>query len=130
MLPEDSEILKIRPAMFRNKPFTFLGCVILIPVGIGIVLLLLWWIETLAQTLFMSDKFTLYREGILRHHDSQVYHVDVTVINVTRSVFDRMLGVGDIEIGSAATDTCEIVVSGVRNPNDIRRLINSKRFST
>jgi len=34
-----------RPAMFRNAPVGFLLAVLLVPLGIGLVILLIWWLR-------------------------------------------------------------------------------------
>jgi len=47
----ETVLYKDSPAMFRNRPLLFLVCCALIPVGIGLVVLFVWWLRCLAGRL-------------------------------------------------------------------------------
>src|SRR5690348_14850096 len=52
--------------MFRAHPFWFIGCIILIPVfGLGVLVLLYWYIHTRQTALTVTDSELLYERGIL-----------------------------------------------------------------
>ena len=58
-------IYDAHPAMFRAHPFWFLGYIILIPAfGLGIVLLLYWYIQTRQTRLTVTDSEIVYARGI------------------------------------------------------------------
>src|SRR6185437_16055557 len=59
-------IYEAHPTMFRAHPFWFIGCIILIPVfGLGVLLLLYWYIHTRQTALTVTDSELLYERGIL-----------------------------------------------------------------
>src|SRR6186713_215950 len=59
-------IYEAHPAMFRAHPWWFIGCIILIPVfGLGVLLLLYWYIHTRQTALTVTDAELLYERGIL-----------------------------------------------------------------
>ena len=61
------------PAMFRAHPFWLLGCIILIPVfGLGLLLLLYWYIRTWQTRLTVTDSEIVYARGILRKDRTEV----------------------------------------------------------
>ena len=113
--------------MFRNKPFTFVGCLILCPIGVGLVLFFLWWLEVADETLFVSEKFIVYRQGIFTVSEIQIYHGDISQMNVHQTLFQRFMRVGTIEIGSSATDDLEIHIDGIRRPKRLKAMINDHR---
>jgi uncharacterized membrane protein YhdT len=54
------------PPMFRNNPVWFVVSLLLIPVfGIGILILIVWYVSTKAQTLTVTSQDLLYERGIL-----------------------------------------------------------------
>ena len=62
----DKVIYEAHPAMFRAHPFWFILAVLLIAAfGIGILILLYWYIKTRATTLTVTDSELLYEKGIL-----------------------------------------------------------------
>jgi hypothetical protein len=66
-------IYEAHPTMFRAHPFWFIGCIILIPVfGLGVLLLLYWYIHTRQTALTVTDRAAL-REG----HPEQGSHLSL-----------------------------------------------------
>lgn len=115
------------PAMWKNKPFTFIGCVLLCPIGIGFVLLGLWWLQTIDHRLIIEEKFLIYRRGIFNISEIQIFHEDISQLNVRQSFFQRIMRVGTVEIGSSSTDHLEISIDGIPGPKRLKKLINSLR---
>jgi hypothetical protein len=60
----DTVIYEAHPAMFRAHPFWFIFAVLLIAAfGVGIVILLYWYIQTRATALTVTDSDILYERG-------------------------------------------------------------------
>jgi len=126
----DSEetLLEINPAMFRNRPVAFLLSVILIAAaGVGLVILAIWWLNTKAATLTVTNKRTIQRTGLISKQTSEVLHRDVRNIEISQSVFQRIFGVGSIGIASAGQSGIEIQFAGVRDPDGVKNLIDRYR---
>lgn len=64
---DNEEILyEAHPSMFRNHPIYFVLCVLLIAAfGLGLILLLIWWVQSLGTTLTVTNEQTTLRKGIL-----------------------------------------------------------------
>ena len=125
----DSEeiLLELNPAMFRNNPLGFLLSVLLVPVVVGAVILGIWWLNTKAATLTVSNKRSIQRTGLISKQTSEVLHRDVRNIEITQSVFQRLFGVGTIGIASAGQAGVEIRFAGVRDPDGVKALIDRYR---
>lgn len=149
--PEKS-VLKVRPAMFRAKPVTFLGLGVgLLAAGVGGIYLLtsttsevlgwaclgaggvilgafgVWRIKNLGSSLEVTNKRTIERVGLFSRFTSEILHDDVRNVQITQSFRQRVLGVGQIGISSAAQDGLEISVKDIRNPDRIRETIDRYR---
>lgn len=117
------------PAMFRNHPLGFIGSVLLIAVGIGLIILLVWYLRTKAARLCITEHEILFEQGLLSKERSEISMHSVRTVRVRQSFFNRIFGVGTIEIFTAG-DNPEIVVSGLPDPNRVRELIKAEQGSS
>ena len=129
MPAESSEeiILELNPAMFRNNPLGFVLSVLLCAVGVGLIILGIWWLQTKAATLTVTNKRTIQRTGLLSKRTTEVLHRDVRNIQVSQSAFQRLFGVGTIGISSAGQAGVEILFAGVRDPENLQTAIDEHR---
>ena len=97
-------IYDAHPAMFRAHPFWFLGCIILIPVfGLGVLLLLYWYIQTWQTRLTVTDSEIVYARGILRKDRTEASLKHVRSVNVMQGFLNRLLRVGRSRFSPRAT---------------------------
>jgi len=126
--PIDEPILyEAHPAMFRNNPVWFVICVLLCVVVVGIVLLVIWYLQTLATTLIVTNEQTTLRKGLLSKSTNDVFHENVRNIIVRQTFFQRLMGVGYIGISSAGQSDLEIEVNGIPDPERVREIIDDHR---
>lgn len=119
-----TEIFKAHPAMFRAHPFWFILFVLLIAAfGIGLLILLYWYIKTRATALTVSDHELLYEQGILSKERLAVSLRHVRSVQVNQSFINRILGVGEIEIKTAG-DEPEFTVTDLPDPHRVREAIS------
>ena len=122
-----SELYSEHPVMFKNNPLGFILCLILIPVGgIGLLILLTWHLKNKASKLSVNDNEILFEKGLLSKERSEVNLASVRTTKVKQSFFNRIFGVGTIEIYTAG-DSPEIIASGMPDPNKIRELIKANQ---
>jgi uncharacterized membrane protein YdbT with pleckstrin-like domain len=114
------------PVMFRNRPFSFVLSVLLIPAGIGILILLYWYLQCKATALSVAEGQIYLEEGLLSKSRSEIDCDSVRTVKVYQSVMNRILGVGSIEIYTAG-DEPEMLVKGLPNPNEIRDVIKGNK---
>jgi uncharacterized membrane protein YdbT with pleckstrin-like domain len=116
-------IYEAHPAMFRAHPFWFILCVLLIAVfGLGILLLLYWYIKTRATALTVSDNELMYERGILSKDRTSVSLKHVRAVHITQDFVNRILGVGVVQI-STAGDEPEFTIADMPDPYVIQEAI-------
>jgi uncharacterized membrane protein YdbT with pleckstrin-like domain len=116
-----------RPAMFRNHPFYFSLCVLLSLVGVGLVLLLIWWIQNLSTRLIVTTEQTTLRRGILSKYTNDVFHANVRNIQIRQTFMQRMFDVGWVGISSSGQAGLEIEVNGIPHPERVKQIIDDHR---
>ena len=128
MADGEETLLEANPAMFRNNPFAFILSVILVAAaGVGLVILGIWWLDTKAAMLTVTNKRTIQRKGLFSRKTTEVLHRDVRNIEISQSMSQRMFGVGSIGIASAGQAGIEIQFAGIRDPDGVKALIDCYR---
>jgi uncharacterized membrane protein YdbT with pleckstrin-like domain len=115
-------LYEAHPPMFRNNPIGFILSVLLVPVGIGILILLFWYVKSRSETLMLTTEELRYEKGILSKARSELRLQAIRSVRVNQSLFQRMFGTGDIEIYSAG-DEPELTLKGMPDPNELREII-------
>lgn len=102
--------------------------VLLIPVA-GAGLLFLAWVCICVKTTcyIATDARVVAKTGWLNIHQTEVRIEDIRAVNVKKTLMQRILGIGDISIGTAATEGAEIVMRGVVDPDGFVSRVNSCR---
>lgn len=128
-MSEDEVVLyEAHPSMFRNHPVLFVLYVLLIAAfGLGLVLLFVWWFQTLGTTLTVTNDQTTLRRGIFSKYTNDVFHENVRNIQVRQSFLQRMFNVGWIGISSAGQSGVEIEVNGIPDPERVKEIIDEHR---
>jgi len=144
----DEQTLKsVHPALARGNPLRFVGCGLLLALGmVGVAfwattgnptagagglalfllgggMLLLWWLSVLNVTLTITNERSILRKGIFDKSTTEVRHSDVRNLQVDQQFTQRLLGVGNLAISSAGQDELEIQVRGIPHPDRIADLI-------
>lgn len=116
------------PSMFRNHPIWFLLCVLLCFLIVGIVMMIVWYLECRATRLTVTNLRSTLHEGILSRSVSEVWHRDVRNVQLRQSFLQRMFGVGRISISSSGQSGIEIDVRGLIDPDGIKKIIDQHRI--
>ena len=124
---EEKILYESHPSMFRNQPVAFVLTCLLCLVGIGIPILIVWWVKSLGTTLTVTEEKTMLRKGILSKYTNEVMHDNVRNIQVRQSFFQRLMDVGYIGISSAGQAGMEIEINGIPDPDGVQRLIGEHR---
>ena len=121
-----SALYSEHPVMFKNNPIGFIVSIILIPAfGVGLLILLVWHLQNKASKLTINENEILYEKGLLSKERSEINITSVRTTKVKQSFFDRIFGVGSIEIYTAG-DSPEIVAKGLPDPNRISEIIRPR----
>jgi uncharacterized membrane protein YdbT with pleckstrin-like domain len=117
-------IYDAHPAMLRAHPFWFVAYIILIPAfGLGILLLLYWYIETRQKRVTVSDSEIVYSRGILHKARTEVSLKHIRSVNVTQGFLNRLLKVGTIQVYTAG-DQPEFTVADIPLPGTVREALS------
>ena len=122
---EEKTLYITSPKMFRNRPVSFVICVLLIPAGgLGLLLLIVWFLKCKTTVLTITNRRTTQRVGILSKQTNEVRHADVRNLKVSQGFFQRMFKVGAIAVSSSGQSDFEIFSAGMPDP---QRLANTIR---
>ena len=123
MGPQYSE----HPAMFKNNPIGFiLALILILAFGLGLIILLVWHLKNKSSKLTIDGDEIIYEKGLLNKEHSEISIRSVRTTKVKQSFFNRIFGVGTIEIYTAG-DAPEIVAAGMPDPNRVRELIKAHK---
>lgn len=115
-----------RPAMFRSNPFGFILAVLLIPVGVGVIILLVWYLKCLSTKLELDGNDLVLTKGLLSKDRIELDVGSIRTVRVYQSFLNRIFNVGSVSVFTAG-DIAEIEVFGLPDPHDLRELINAKQ---
>lgn len=122
-IDQRGELYDEHPAMFKNNPLGFIISLLLIPAfGLGLLILLWWYLQTKSSRLSVGENEILFEKGLLSKERAEISISSVRTIRVKQSFFNRIFGVGTLEIYTAG-DSPEIVATGMPEPNRVRELI-------
>lgn len=115
------------PAMFKNNPLGFIASIVLIAAfGLGLLILLWWYLQCKSSTLTITSRDVLYEKGLLSKSRVEFGIAGIRTVKVNQSFFDRIFGVGAIQIYTSG-DQPEIQVKGMPDPNRVRELIKVRQ---
>lgn len=121
-----SEILyESHPSMIRMYPLGTVIAILLIPLGIGVLILLWWWISTKADKLTVKSNEIIWEHGLINKQYTELSMNALRSVRVKQSLLQRMLDAGDVEIYTAGDDP-ELVIKGLPEPNRIREHIKGR----
>ena len=113
--------------MWRNRPFLFLFCICLIAAfGLGVLLLLGWYIKTRMDVLQISSDKILWEHGIFSKTYVEVSTEEVRTVRVHQNFIQRIFRSGLLQIYTAG-DQPEIDIKGLPYPTRIREIVDENK---
>ena len=120
-------------AVFHPSAINYLGLILLgiltIPLVIGLILLLAVIVVIKCTSYELTTRRIIVRKGLIAKYQDEIWIKDMRAVNLKQGVWQRIFGIGDIEIGTAASAGTEIRIAGIANPSEIVKKINSLRKS-
>ena len=115
------------PSMWRNRPFLFVFFILLVALfGIGILLIMVWYIFTLIDKIQVTEKKIIWTHGLLSKNYVEVSIDHIRTINIYQSFIQRICDAGNIEIYSAG-DEPEVYLKGLPFPNKLKNIIEHNK---
>lgn len=96
---------------------TVLGLVLTFGIG---------WIKRSTTRYVITDRRIQIRTGLLSRNDSSTHLDRVQNVNVTQSVFQRLLGIGNVDWDTAGTDASDsdFTFYGIDDPGSLRERVD------
>ncbi|HEY7885753.1 MAG TPA: PH domain-containing protein [Cellvibrionaceae bacterium] len=119
------ELYNENPVMFKNNPLGFiLALVLILAFGLGLIILLVWYLQTKSLRLVVTSEDVLFEKGLLSKERSELTIRSIRTVRVKQSFWNRIFGTGTIELYTAG-DSPEIVAKGMPDPNRVRDIIKA-----
>ena len=91
-------------------------------------LYLFWrWVQCASAELKITTERTIARQGFIARKVTEVRHGDVKMVHTEQNLFQRILRVGDIGVGSAGHSGMEIEIKGISNPAKAADIIRERQ---
>ena len=113
------------PSMLRMNPFATVLSILLIPVGIGILILLWMYILTKMDKLTVKEGEIIWVHGLLNKAYTEINMHSVRTVRVSQTLLQRMLKAGDLVIYTSG-DNPEVVIRGLPEPEKLRNYIKGR----
>ena len=125
-IAEEETILLCHPSMKNYIWWTILG-ILTIPLLVGIIILSVIWFQLHFTVYQITNLRIVVTQGWIARTRHEIWIKDMREANLSQTFWQRILGIGDISIGTAATAGTEICMEGVASPQRIVDSINSLR---
>ena len=123
----ESIVLIAHPSSMNYVWWIVFG-VLLIPfLLVGVAMLVYVYITLKTTCYVVTNKRVVAKVGWLNVKQSEVRIDDIRAVNLKLDLWQRIIGTGDITIGTAATGGAEIVMVGIGNPSHVVEAINAQR---
>lgn len=121
-------LYEANPSLVRMYPLMTVLAVILIPLGIGILMLLWMYLKTKMDKLTIKTTEIVHAHGLISKAYTEISMSSVRTVKVSQSLVQRMLNAGDVAIYTAG-DNPEFVVKGLPDPGQVRDLIKGEAIA-
>jgi uncharacterized membrane protein YdbT with pleckstrin-like domain len=91
--------------------------------GLGLIIVLWVLYDHFSRRYLVTDSRVSVRLGLLSHHVSEIDILDIRDIQMRQSLWQRILGTGDLFFGSAGRPEDEVVFEGVKHPAKVKELV-------
>lgn len=126
LMPGERVVCVTHPSAW-NYFWTIVFGVILIPVLVGLVMLLYVYVMLKTTAFVVTDKRVVAKTGVFSVNMSEVRIEDVRGVNLSQSLWQRIIDAGTVFVGTAATGGAEIVMNGIASPKQVVASVNAQR---
>lgn len=140
------------PSMIRSRPFAVLLAFAAMPFGVilavmggslvpqaapvmgalgllvaalGFLTLMFWYVRAKSDQLVIKDDEIVWTHGLVNKGYTEISMGSVRTTRISQTLLQRIMNAGDIEIYTSG-DNPELVVKGLPDPSEIRRLIKGQ----
>lgn len=125
-ISKEEDIMVCQPSAM-NYLWTIIFGIITIPAFIGLVILIYVLIEINFTRYRITTMRVLVKRGWISKYQNEIWIKDMRAVNLNQGIWQRIIGVGNIAIGTAATSGTEINMIGIADPQSVVDKINALR---
>lgn len=122
----EDKLFVVNPSVKNHFGLLCLG-LITAPLVIGLFILAYIYIKILFTRYEVTSKRIIICHGFISKTQSEIWIKDIRGATLSQSVWQRILRIGNISIGTAATADTEISMPGIAHPQKVVDKINSLR---
>ena len=100
---------------------------VLVPLVILLKEVVVGVVKPKLTTYVVTNYRVVVRRGLLSKNVTEIRIADIRAVNLNKRLLQRLLGIGDIQIGSAATAGAEVVVEDIAKPEKFIETVNRYR---
>lgn len=123
----EETLLEVSPRLFGGNWLVQVSMAFLCLVLVGIYFYVKEYLRCRATRLIVTNRRTILQSGILSRNTNEVRHSDIRNVLVEQGFFQRMFGVGTLELSSAGQSDVEICVKGIPDPQGVAEMIRKHR---
>lgn len=117
------ESREMHPVMFKSNPLGFVIACLLIPIGLGIVILLLWNLRCRRTFVKLTDDEIIYHKSTISVEEIRVRYDEIANVIVGQTVCTRKMNAGNVLL---VTNRGDIVLEGMPSPGLIEETVKSR----
>lgn len=119
---EETTVWTGKPAHL-NYFWSWLLGILLLPAGVGLLFVAGIFLARASRRYTVTNFRVSVQTGLIVKSTNEVRIRDIRSINVTKKSVSGLLGVGNLELSSAASDKAEIIFEGISGPDRVRDAI-------
>ncbi len=116
-------IREAKPALISYIWIFFLGGLLLFVYGVGLIFIIGAFIHRNSIKYTITNKRIRVKKGILGHNVDEIDIAHIRNVSLRQDFSAKILDYGDLFIGTAGTAGYEIIIKGIKGPEDIMFLI-------
>ena len=121
---EEQVIFEVNPVA-RAFPARICLGILLLPFGIGLLVLLGVWYRTAATRYRLTTQRLFARTGLIAKHEEEVELFRVKDVTLSQGVLQRLLGVGRVVVLSTDDTTPRLELAGIPDPEGRKEQIRA-----
>jgi len=110
--------------MFADEPGKFIIALLLVPLGIGIVWLVIWYIQIRCTLLTVGEERILLSRGVFAKERVEIELSSIRTVEIDQTFVDRIFNVGILKIYTAGDDP-ELTQGGLPDPARLRSALRT-----
>jgi len=115
------------PSHWRYFWWWLLGILLLAAYGAGLIVIAGIFIARARHTYMITPRMIMMETGLIAKSSTELRIQDIRSINLTKHGIAGFIGVGDLELSSAATDRAEITFQAIPHASAVRDIVRQQQ---